>query len=168
MSAASQILKNFNIYVDGRSYAGNCDEVQLPALSVVGEDYRAGGMDMPVEIDMGMEKLELTFKLSKFDASAQGLFGTGVSIPLTFRGAVEDLNGAVKALVVQVFGKVHGLETDAVSGGGGKVGQSFRMALTAYTYTLDDVVVHDIDALNMKRVINGVDRLAAQRAAIGL
>jgi phage tail tube protein FII len=30
------------------------------------------------------------------------------------------------------------------------------------------VVVHDIDVLNMTRVINGVDRLAAIRSAIGL
>jgi len=30
------------------------------------------------------------------------------------------------------------------------------------------VRVHDIDVLNMKRIVNGVDRLAAQRAAIGL
>lgn len=168
MAAAAQILKNFNLYVDGRGYAGNVDEVQLPALNVVEEDYRAGGMDAPVAIDMGMEKLEATFKVSKFDSDLLSLFGGTRAFPLTFRGALEDLDGTVKPLVVNMTGKVHGLETDAVSGSGGKAGLSFRFALTAYTYTLDGVVVHDIDVLNMKRVIGGVDRLAAQRAAIGL
>jgi phage tail tube protein FII len=40
--------------------------------------------------------------------------------------------------------------------------------LVGYTYLLDEVVIHDIDVLNMKRIIGGVDRLAAQRKAIGL
>lgn len=168
MSAAAQILKNFNLYVDGRGYAGNVDEVQLPNLAIVEEEYRAGGMDAPVALDMGMEKLEASFKVSKFDADLASLFGGTRQIPLTFRGAVEDLDGTVKPLVVNMTGKIHGLENDAVAGGGGKAGQSYRMALTSYTYTLDGVVIHDIDVLNMKRVIGGVDRLAAQRAAIGL
>lgn len=167
MSAASNILKNFNLYIDGRGYAGNVDEVQLPALSIVGEDYRAGGMDAPVEIDMGMEKLESTFKLSKFDADVDRLFGSPGYIQLTFRGAVESLDGTVKAAVVKLKGKIHGIETDAATPGA-KAAKSYRVPLVGYSYELDGVVIHDIDVLNMKRIIGGVDRLAAQRKAIGL
>lgn len=165
MSAAAQILKNFNLYVDGRGYAGNVEEVQLPALNITGEDYRAGGMDAPAEVDMGMEKLEATFKISKWETEIDSLFGR--DILATFRGAVQDLSGAVKACVVTMRGRIHAIETDAATPGA-KAAKSYRFPLVAYTYVLDGVTVHDIDVLNCKRVIGGTDQLADIRAAIGL
>ncbi len=169
MSAAAQLLKNFNLYVDGRGYAGNVDEVSLPALTVLAEDYRAGGMDAPIEIDMGMEKLEATFKVSKFDKDLVRKWGviSGGTVPLVLRGALESLDGTVQAVVVKLVGKIHTLEFDTVTPGA-KVGMTFRMAAHAYSYTQDSEVLIDIDVPNMKRIIGGVDRLAAQRKAIGL
>jgi P2 family phage contractile tail tube protein len=165
MSAAAQMLKNFNLYVDGRGYAGNAEEVTLPNLNITGEDYRAAGMDAPVEVDLGMEKLELSFKVSKWETELEGLFGQLINA--TFRGAVEDLDGTVKACVIKMRGKIHAIERDSVTPGA-KVGNSYRMPLVSYSYSLDGVTVHDIDVVNMKRIIGGVDRLAAQRRAIGL
>ncbi|GHT98386.1 hypothetical protein FACS1894126_3800 [Alphaproteobacteria bacterium] len=53
-----KILKNFNVFVDGRGYAGRVEEVSLPKLSLKTDEFLAGGMDAPIEIDLGMEKLE--------------------------------------------------------------------------------------------------------------
>lgn len=167
MSAASNILKNFNLYVDGRGYAGTVEEVQLPTLNIMSEDYRAGGMDAPIEIDMGMEKLETTFKVSRFDESLDALLSSSGNINLTFRGAVESLDGSVKAAVVKMTGRIHSIETDAATPGS-KVTKTYRVTLIAYSYSLDGVSIHDIDIINMRRVIGGIDRLAAQRNAIGL
>lgn len=169
MSAVSQILKNFNLYVDGRGYAGNIDEVQLPALNIVQEDYRAGGMDAPIAIDMGMDKLEATFKVSKFDRDLITKWGisAGASVPLVLRGALESLDGTVKAISVRITGNIHSLEFDAVTAGA-KAGMSFKLAATSYKYEQDNETLIDIDVLNMKRIIGGVDRLSEIRAAIGL
>ncbi len=169
MNAAAQILKNFNLYVDGRGYAGNVDEVQLPALNVVSEDFRAGGMDAAIELDMGMEKLEATFKVSKFDRNLIAKWGltAGGNVPLTLRGALESLDGTVQAVVVKLSGRIHGMEFDAITPGA-KSGMTFRMAARAYSYTQAGETLIDIDVLNMKRIIDGVDRLAEQRRAIGL
>jgi P2 family phage contractile tail tube protein len=169
MNAAAQILKNFNLYVDGRGYAGNVDEVQLPALNVVAEDFRAGGMDAAIELDMGMEKLEATFKVSKFDRDIISKWGVaaGGNVPLVLRGALESLDGSVQAVVVKLQGRIHGMEFDAITPGA-KSGMTFRMAVRAYSYTQDGETLHDIDVVNMKRIIGGVDRLAEQRRAIGL
>jgi P2 family phage contractile tail tube protein len=169
MNAAAQILKNFNLYVDGRGYAGNVDEVQLPTLNIVEEDFRAGGMDAPIAIDMGMEKLEATFKVSKFDRNLILQWGVsnGASVPLVLRGALEDLDGTVQAVVVKLVGRIHSLEMDAVTPGA-KAGMSFKLAALSYSYTQDSETLIDIDVRNMKRIIGGVDRLAAQRRAIGL
>jgi uncharacterized protein len=169
MSAAAQLLKNFNLYVDGRGYAGSVDEVQLPALNILEEDYRAGGMDAPVGIDMGMEKLEATFRISKFDRELLGQFGVspGATVPFVVRGALESLDGTVQAVVVTMRGRIKGIEFEAITPGT-KAGLTISVSLQAYRYEQDGVTVHDIDVPNMTRVINGVDRLAQIRAAIGL
>ena len=169
MNAAAQMLKNFNLYIDGRGYAGNVDEVTLPNLNITGEDYRAGGMDAPIEIDVGMEKLEATFKVSKFDRDLIAKWGviSGGVVPFVLRGALESLDGTVQAVVVKLTGKIHGLEMDTVSPGA-KTGMTFRFAAHAYSYSQDGETLIDIDVRNMKRIIAGVDRLAAQRKAIGL
>ena len=52
----NDILKNMSLFVDGRGYAGNVDELNLPKLALKTEEFRGGGMDAPIEIDMGMEK----------------------------------------------------------------------------------------------------------------
>jgi uncharacterized protein len=169
MSAVSQILKNFNLYIDGRGYAGNIDEVQLPALNIVQEDYRGGGMDAPLSIDMGMEKLEATFKVSKFDRDLITKWGVsaGSGVPLVLRGALESLDGTVKAVAVRISGSVHGLEFDTVTAGA-KAGMTFKLSATSYKYEQDDETLIDIDILNMKRIIGGVDRLKEIRNAIGI
>jgi P2 family phage contractile tail tube protein len=169
MAAAAQIRKNFNLFLDGFGYAGNVDEYQPPALTVQVEDFRAGGMDSSVALDMGMEKLEASFKLSKIAAEALRLWGVGAgqTFALVVRGALEDLDGTVKAEVFIQRGTIRSIEFDAVTPGA-KAGVTLTMDVREYSYSVDGVTIHDIDVLNMKRIVNGQDRLAAQRAAIGL
>jgi P2 family phage contractile tail tube protein len=168
MSAARDILKNFNLFIDGRGYAGNADEVQLPTLNIVEEDFRAGGMDGTIGLDMGMEKLELSFTLSKYDKDALAQWGLGnAETPVTLRGALESRDGTVTPVVVNARGNFKGVEFGAWQPGA-KSSLTFTATLTFFRYTQGGTVVHEIDVLNMVRKINGVDRLAAQRAAIGL
>jgi P2 family phage contractile tail tube protein len=169
MAAAAQIRKNFNLFLDGFGFAGNVEEYQPPALNVQVEDFRAGGMDTSVALDMGMEKLEASFKLSKIAAEALRLWGVGAgqTFALIVRGALEDLDGTVKAEVFTQRGTIRSIEFDAVTAGA-KAGVSLTMDVREYSYSIDGLNIHDIDVLNMKRTVNGVDRLAAQRSAIGL
>ena len=79
------ILKNMALYVDGRGYAGNVETLTLPKLTMKTEEFRNGGMDAPIEVELGMEKLEAEFTLTRFDRNALGLFGLaqGQTVPLT-------------------------------------------------------------------------------------
>lgn len=169
MSAAAQILKNFNLYVDGRGYAGNIDEVQLPQLSIKLEEFQAGGMDAPIAIDMGMEKLEASFKISKFDSDIITKWGiaAGSTIPFTLRGALESLDGSVVPIVVALSGSITSLEFDSITPGG-KGGMTFKLAANSFRYDQNGITLIDIDILNMKRIVGGRDRLADIRTAIGL
>jgi P2 family phage contractile tail tube protein len=169
MATASNLLKNFNLYVDGRGFAGVCDELQLPTLGLIVEDFRAGGMDASVAVEMGQEKLEASFVLSGYEENVLNLWGMGQGqiVPLVARGALESLDGSVTPVVVYMNGTIRSMEPGAWKAGE-KSTISFTMDLRSYKYTQGGRTINDIDIPNMVRIVNGTDRLAAQRNAIGI
>lgn len=163
------VLKNMNLFVDGRGYAGNVDELTLPKLALKTEEHRAGGMDAPVELDMGMEKLECDFTLSKFDKEVLKLFGLapGNLVPLTMRGAVESDDGVVTPVVVALRGIIREIDYGSWKPGD-KATVKASLALRYYKLTHGDEVLHEIDTENMVRKVNGIDQLAAIKFALGM
>ena len=89
--AIRNILKNFNLFVDGRGFAGELGDYTPPSPSVAAEEYRAGGMDGPIDIDMGMEKMTTSYVLRNYSADVLALWGIvpGQLIQVTARGALE-------------------------------------------------------------------------------
>ena len=163
------VLRNVNFFFDGRGYAGQVAEVNLPKLTVKMEEHRDGGMDAPAEIDMGMEKLECDWSTSSIDAEllrAWGL-GPGNLLPATFRGALESEDGTVKAVIARVRGNVKEVDWGTWKPGE-KSPLKCMMAVRYYQLTLDGADLHEIDVDNMIRIVNGTDRLAEQRAALGI
>lgn len=167
--AARDVLKNFNLFVDGRGYAGQVDEVSLPDLAIQSEDYRAGGMDAPVSLDMGQEAMEASFVLTQYSADVLALWGVaqGQSVPLTVRGALESYDGTVKPMIANMRGRIVTMARGTWTAGQ-KATLTVTMRLDYYKETVNDVVLHEVDVVNMVRVVGGVDRLAQQRAALGL
>lgn len=51
---------------------------------------------------------------------------------------------------------------------GDKAEIKHSIGLTYYKLEVDGRTVYEIDPIGMRRVINGVDQLAAQRSALGL
>jgi hypothetical protein len=86
--AAEDILKYLNLIVDGRGYAGKIEEYNPPDLTLATEEFRGGGMDVPIDIDMGLEKLTCSFVLTSYTADVLALWGVKIGAPvqLTARG----------------------------------------------------------------------------------
>lgn len=167
--AARDVLKNINMFVDGRGYAGQVESVTPPTLTLQTEEFRAGGMDAPIDVSMGMEKLEASAALRSYDSNVLALFGVqnGASVPLTFRGALESFDGSVKAVVMNMRGKITSMEPGTWTPGElSSLGLTF--SLTYFKQTIDGKVIHEIDVENMVRIINGVDTLAAIRSALAM
>lgn len=166
---ARDVLKNINLFVDGKGYAGQIDEYNPPDLTLTTEDYRGGGMDAPVAIEMGQEAMETSFSLISYDRDLLALWGIaeGETVPLIVRGALESFNGTVKPVRHEMRGKITSLGRGTWAAGQ-KPALTITMRLVYYRELHDGQVIHEIDIENMIRVVNGRDRLAAQRAALGL
>ena len=170
MGVAENVLKNANLFVDGRGFAGNIKEIKLPELGLKLEQFRAGGMDAPISLDKGMEELVVTFSTTKYCADTLGLFGVGKNggVQLTARGSLESVNdGTITPVTVNMTGMVTKIAPGAWSAGG-ESATEYTVNLSYYKFTQDGKEVHEIDVLNMKRKINGVDQLAEHRANLGL
>ena len=167
--AARDVRKNLNLFVDGRGYAGQVEEFNAPKLALVTEEFRAGGMDAPVELTMGMEKLECDFSLISYDRDVLSLFGVaeGALVPFVAREALESFDGTVTPVVHTMRGKIREMDP-GTSKAGEKPSLRVAMALTYYKLQHGDTTVLEIDVENMVRVVNGADALSATRAALGL
>lgn len=161
-------LRNFNVMIDGFGFAGRADEVTLPKLAITTEAHRAGGMDSPVDVDMGMELMELSIVLSDYDESVISGFGLlGLGVPITLRGAIERQGEAAQPVVIKMLGGLKSRDAGTWSVGK-KQTTTLTYSVKKYSEDINGVQYINIDVENMIRVINGVDQLATQRAAIGL
>jgi len=132
------VLKNFNLFVNGKGKAGIVDEVTLPKLTLKTDEHQAGGMDAPIDIPMGLEKITSDFTLSSYDVDTLALFGIvdGASTPLTLKGAL--LGDAGKVISAEI--KMRGLLTEMDPGTakmGDKTQIKFAVSLRYYKLVIN-------------------------------
>lgn len=164
----TKVLKNFNLFVDGRGYAGRAEEVTPPKLTIKTEELRAGGMDAPAAIDMGMEKLEAGFSLIEYDPELLKQFGlvSGNGVQLTLRGALVD-DTTTTPMVIGLRGMFTEIDMGKFKAGD-KATMQCLVACRYYSLEIGGRKLIEIDVDNMTRVIDGVDKLAEVRAALGI
>ena len=163
-------LKNFNVFYNGDNYIGRAAEVELPKLTRKTEDYQGGGMSGPVKVDLGLEGLEINHTWGGFEAEIYRQFGipTVDGMLLRFSGAYQrDDTADVDAIDVVVRGR----HTE-IDPGSAKAGDDTELKvksdLSYYKLTVNGEVVVEIDLINFVETINGADRLAEFRAAMGI
>lgn len=163
-------LKNYNLFNDGASYMGLVEEIKLPKLKRKMEDFRAGGMDGPVGIDLGQEALEMETTCGGIMEDVLKQFGcVGVAGKmLRYAGAYQqDDTCAVKGVEIVVRGRHEEIDTGDAKGGD-KTKFVFKSKLSYYKLSIDGKEVVEIDLLNFIFKVDGKDQLEDQRKAIGL
>ncbi|QKC90008.1 phage major tail tube protein [Mesorhizobium sp. NZP2234] len=165
-AALPRQLKAFNLYYDGNSFAGRCDSITPPTLTLLLEEHRAGGMDGPKKLDMGMEAMTATLVISDYDPRLVSLFGVD-NVPLVARGAVQAQGKAAEPVVLNMRGMLTAMELSEWKPGSKSL-KTLTYELDYFRYRQADVEYMEIDIINMVRRIGGVDQLASQRTAIGL
>lgn len=159
-------LKNFMVHVDGGSYAGAVEEITLPKLTLKTEAYRGGGMLGELDVSMGLEKLEMEETYGGIVVEILrgfGAIGTDASL-LRFTGAYQGDAGVVSAELVTL-----GMMTE-IDPGNSKAGDNsqwkVKRTLSYLKWTVAGRVEIEIDVLNNIFIVDGIDRMAAVRAAL--
>lgn len=162
-------LKLMNLFTDGDEFRGQVNEVEQPKLALKLEAYRSGGQIGEVKVNLGLEPLETTLKMGGFMTEFLKKFGSNIDgLPLRFMGAYEqDDTGEVTSIEIVMRGRFGEIDF-----GTAKVGddteQSYTVPLTYYKVIENGSEIIEIDMINSIFVVNGTDRLAEHRAAIGL
>jgi P2 family phage contractile tail tube protein len=161
-------LKNFNLFVDGETFAGIATEVTLPKLTRKMEAIRAAGMNGEIDADLGMEKLELEWTCGGHVRQVYQQFGISRAdgLLLRFAGAYQrDDTGLITPVEVVVRGRHSEIDPgNAKSGDDTEL--KVKSSLSYYKLMENGSTVIEIDLINMVEIVDGVDNLALQRAAI--
>ena len=164
-------IKNFNLFIEGGSYMGRAEETVLPKLTRKMEEYRGGGMNAPMEIDMGSEKLEAEFTLREFSEDVLLQYGVvdSAGVALRFRAAAQrdDASGNTDAIEVVMRGRWRELDMGTVKSGDA-ANMKVAMAITYYKYIVNGETLIELDSLNMIEKVGENDRLAEQRKALDI
>ena len=164
-----QTLFNTNMFIAGQSLQGDVPSLSLPKVTVKTEEYRGGGMDAPVAMDMGLEKLESSFATNGIRRAVLKYFGAfdQTGFDASFRGAFKGQKGAITAVVATLRGGLREVDPGEWSAGS-KAEFKYAVDVTYYKLEIDGRVMFEIDPINCVRVIDGVDQLADVRNALGL
>jgi P2 family phage contractile tail tube protein len=161
-----QSIRAMNLSVAGKGYLGAVEEVVLPKLKIKTQEFKAGGMDTPIELDHGLEKLECSFTMANYDPDLFKAFDItpGKQVAIVMRGAIEE-DSKTTAIELKLEGGFKEMDMGTWKSGE-MVKLKVQMALKKYELLSDGQEQIFVDVLNMVRRIQGVDLLEAAREAI--
>ena len=162
-------LKNFRLYNDGNSYQGIVGEFTQPKIALQMEEWRGGGMLGPIMIDNGLEAM--TAEWTNGGMVRQSLRQFGISrvdgVLLRLVGAYQsDDTGNVDQVELVMRGRLEELDM-----GNAKAGEDtehkVKVPLAYYKISVNGRTEIEIDMLNSIFIVDGVDRYAEIRNALG-
>ncbi|MAY70778.1 MAG: phage major tail tube protein [Halomonas sp.] len=166
-----KILKDYNLFGDGHNWQGQVPTVTIPELARRMIEYEGGGMDGPVEVDMGQELMTMTWTTGGLVVN--GLFdsfGSPVhdAALLRFTGSYEsDETGETVPVEIVARGR-HKTIAMGEAQKGDKSDWEITTTLTYYKLVIDGENVIERDVPGYVFTVFGVDRLAQRRANLNL
>jgi hypothetical protein len=161
----AQIVKNFNLHIDGTGYAGKVDEVNLPKIVEKTEELMAGGMIGTRKIGTGvLEAMEATFVTKSIMAVFLTQLG-GLNKRWKLSRALKNIDGTVKNETVVLIGDIHSIE-DATTKPGESSTLTCTMDVHHYERKIDGIELIYVDIDTGVYRVNGTDLAATIMAAI--
>lgn len=164
-------VTNANVYVNGSSFLGRAEEINLPAVKHKVADHKALGMVGTTEFWAGIDKLECKIKWNSFYADVlKGVANPFSTLQLMARASVETYNSTGRTAETPLVVVMQVAPKDFPAGNF-KQHENVELEsnLTCYTLklTLAGQDILEIDTLANIYKVNGVDMLAAYKRNIG-
>lgn len=159
------IMRNANLWVDRVNQIGQASEIGFPSLERKVEEIFNAGMMVPIEVQMGYEMPQVSFKMTSFDPQMLRLFGlaVGTETELMATAATADDDGTMHSQVAYLRGFIKKTEMDAHTRGG-KSEVSYEFSFRYYKLEIDGSPIYEVDPFNVS--IGGVSQTAAERRAM--
>lgn len=167
--ALPHVLYRFNTFINGESYLGQTEELELPKLSRKMEDFQSGGMGGPVKIDMGNEPMEASLKFGGLVRRALSHYASPTvdGVQLRWVGAYKsDTSPVPLAVEVTMRGRFQEIDFGTQKAGD-KSEQKSKFPVSYYKLVINGQTVIEIDQVAGVTIVDGVDTDAAYRAIIG-
>ena len=164
-----EILKKFDMFVDGGSFLGRVDEVTLPKIEKKMEEFQAAGMLGDVDIDMGYSKMTMGFTCRENTPAIFKLLGQVdmAGVGLRFVGAYR-ADGPGSPVVKQEIIARGRLATLDLGTANQKNLTELKpeFSLTYFKFVRNGETIIELDFINMIENVGGVDLYKDIRAAL--
>lgn len=162
---------NANVYLDGDSFLGRCEEVTAPDVKVKMADHKGLGMYGTLELPAGVDKIEAKFKwASIYPEVAAKVADPFKVVAVQVRGSIAVYNAQGRESEKPCVAHFRGVFKNLALGSykqHDNVETSSDMTVYYAKWTVDGVDVIEVDVLENILKVNGVDALADYRANIG-
>ncbi len=165
-------LKTCTMFYNGSALPRQISEVTIPELARKMENYRGGAMPGPVAIDLGMsdDPVTFTWKPGGLLLDVYRDFGATTldSKLIRWVGSYQDdSTGAVMPGEVVVRGRHSQIGYGTAKPG--EMGDHEVTTLAAYyKFSANSRTIIEYDPMNFVLIVDGVDLMAAHRAAMGI
>lgn len=159
------ILRNCNLWADRENLLGQIGDITPPVPQIKVEEMRNAGMAMPVEVSMGYEKLEFSFKMPGLDPQVLKLFGLkpGTKHMFLITGATVDEDGDEHSAVMTIWGFLR--QSDPGSWKPGDMAENdYQVSVKEYKLEIDGNPIYEMDAFDVK--VGGVSQYSGIRSAL--
>lgn len=159
-----KIIRNFDAWHDGISYAGLCSKAKMPSVKIQTKGHRAAGMDGNRPVDMGIEDMTCEMTFAEWMPKLIKLIGTEDRITLRPAAKLKDHSAIGWAATIG------GLWTQFDPEGLGAGEESpMKIAAEVHYYRLEreGEFIFEIDVDRGIRKVGDVDQLAELRRAMG-
>lgn len=164
--AYPRTIRGYNAFLDGTSYFGIAVEATLPSLTLTTEDHRGAGMDQPIAIDMGMERMTCELGFVEYRPELITRFATKARLVLRAASVGEDSFEA-DSLVYTIGARWTAVEPGQMKQGSPSI-LKLKGSVDYFRIEQNGVELVEIDVVNAVRKIGGTDQLASIRKAMGL
>jgi P2 family phage contractile tail tube protein len=165
-------LTNANIYVDGQSFLGRAEEVNLPDIKHMLSEHKALGMMGKVELWSGIDKLEAKIKWNSFYSDVFKKFANPFkTLNLQVRSSLETYTSQGRSAQEPVVVYLTGMSKNMPTGNykqHDNVELESNLTVTYVKLVIGGETVMEVDVLANIFKVDGQDIQAQYRANLGI